>query len=551
MKLWRFGKHGKSGTDGYPMQMAEPKRSTGSGGTTAEADYECPWILVCVTFSQVLPRTDLNLCVNEHGEVALIALPDLMVSMAWGAIIYEHPRPGVVLIQQIQQGKDKSYLAPAIFTDKQASTMTAITSAFNRGKLAQGLRKYNWQKILPEVVANNSIYLNNAEYQQRIDRIIILDNTSTTEPDDSQRIPGYDRETPVFLYTMPGAVQEISRQELQREMFVRQLLSESNIDAVRSTLRTSSTWSHLSESDPLVHVINRAEVELKLHMRAWPSFADIMLNPEMSEFIPGTPPKLKFTPKGIETSEKTQSRELGFSILNWGEPNIAQVALHVSQSKEQPLKDTVTSPATTIFKDEMGIHALQAKLFRIPTASFSLAAKADSPVFLDTVPTSQIPEISWKPITEESTSEWWQTDTIAKKVLWLATYNLASHSIGDPEEVICSVTPIGNDVIQVALLFDDLEAGTPYAFAIIKDDLVIRAIPVFQTGTYEFEADGSVITRKGVFLKNYAITRKGERIQSTEEIAQFIKPIYAAVISGKYKEPKIYGTYNWWLGAQH
>jgi len=160
----------------------------------------------------------------------------------------------------------------------------------------------------------------------------------------------------------------------------------------------------------------------------------------------------------------------------------------------------------------MGIHALQAKLFRIPTASFSLGGENDSPVFLDALPASQIPEICWKPIAEEATSEWWQIDTIAKKVLWLATYNLASHLIGDPDEVIYSVTPIGNDVIQVALLFDNLEEGTPYAFAIIKDALAIRAIPVFPTGTYELQSDGALVTKKSVFLKNYCITRNSERI---------------------------------------
>ena len=142
------------------------------------------------------------------------------------------------------------------------------------------------------------------------------------------------------------------------------------------------------------------------------------------------------------------------------------------------------------------------------------------------------------------TSEWWQTDTIAKKILWLATYNLASHAIGDPEEVICSATPIGNDVIQVALLFDNLEGGAPYAFTIIRDDFAIKAIPVFSTGTYEVQPDGALVTKKLVHLKNYCITRNGERIdlQSMGQILQFIKPVYSTIISGEYKAPEIYET---------
>ena len=263
----------------------------------------------------------------------------------------------------------------------------------------------------------------------------------------------------------------------------------------------------------------------------------------MAEFIPGPPPELRFTPRGKEILKQTESRELISSISNWGDPNIAQVALHVSKFKGQSPKDSVTAPSITIFRDEMGIHALQAKLFRIPTASFSLGGENDSLVFLDALTASQIPEISWKSIGDEETSEWWQTDTIAKKVLWLATYNLASHSIGEPEEVIYLATPIGNDVIQVALLFDDLEEGAPYAFAIIRDDFAITAIPVFSTGTYEVRSDGALVTKKTVFLKNYCINRNGERIdlQSAGKIMQFIRPIYSTVISGECKEFEIYG----------
>jgi len=506
--------------------------------------HEITWLLVYVTFSQILPGTDLYCCVNEQGEVALIALPDLVVSVTLGKISREQPHPSVVLIQRIQQGKDTSYLAPAIFTDAQVSIMPTITSAFNSGKLEESLKKHNWQRILSEVTANSSGYL--AErYRERINRITILDIMDDPEkPDDSQRIAGYEREVPVFLYAGQGAERRLNKQELQRELTVRQLLCEQNIDSVRNTLRTSPFWGHLQENDAFVHVINRTEIEIKLQMKAWPSFADILLNPEMADFNPGPPPEIKFTSKGKEILKQTESRELIFSISTWEEPNIAQIALHVNKSKGQSPKDSVTAPSATMFKDEMGMHVLQAKLFRIPTSSFSLGGTTDSPIILDALSASQIPGITWEPIAEEMTSEWWQTDTIVKKVLWLATYNLASHSIGNPEEVICSVTPIGNDVIQVALLFDNLEEGAPYAFAVIKDDHAIRAIPVFPTGTYERQSDGALVSKKLVRLKNYCITRNGERVdlQSMGQITQFIKPIYSTVISGEYKAPEIYET---------
>jgi hypothetical protein len=536
MKFWKSRDSGERKGDRQQTNMYAAVENV------QPIEHKMPWLLVSVTFSQILPGTDLYLCINERGEVALIALPDLVVSGTLGEILREQPHPSVILIQRIEQGKDDSYLCPAIFTDKQSSIMPAITSAFNNAKLEEVLKKHNWQKILREVTANNSSYINTEEYQHRISRIKIVDIVSLDKPDDSQRIPGYQREIPVFLYAEPDIERELSKQELQRELTVRRLLCEQNIDSVRNTLRMSPVWSHLQENDLLVHVINRVEIEIKLHMKAWPSFADILLNPEMAEFNPEASPEIKFTPKGKKILKQTESRELIFSISNWGDPDIAQVALHVRKFNGQSPKDSVTAPSVTIFKDEMGTHALQAKLFRIPTASFSLGGTTNSPIFLDDLPASQIPEISWKSIGEETTSEWWQTDIIAKKVLWLATYNLASHAVGDPEEVIYSVTPIGNDVIQVASLFDNLEEGAPYAFAIIREDFAIKAIPVFPSGSYEVQPDGALVSKTIVRLKNYCITRNSERIdlQSMGQITQFIKPIYSTIIGGEYKEPKIY-----------
>jgi hypothetical protein len=351
---------------------------------------------------------------------------------------------------------------------------------------------------------------------------------------------------------------------LQREIFVSQQLARDNIESVRSTLRNSPAWGNLDENDEFMHVINRAEVEIKLYMKSWPSFADIMLNPEMAEVTPGPPSELKFTSKGKEILKQAGPRELKSSILNWGDPNIAHVALHVSKFKGQSPKDSVTAPSITIFRDKIGIHALRTKLFLSPrlqtipliSSTPSSLEEDSSPLSsilnslvpnalnLDTVPASQVPEIGWKPIAEDMAYEWWQTDTIAKKVLRLATYNLASHLVGEPEEVIYSVTPIGNDVIQVALLFDNLEEGAPYAFAIIKDDFAIKAVPVFPTGTYERQSDGALVSKKLVRLKNYCITRNGERIDfpSGGEIMAFIQPIYSMVVSGKYKAPEIYQT---------
>lgn len=533
MKFWRFRK----AEEGHQNDVDAVIRDTPS-------DYECLWLPVCVTFRQILPRIDSHFCVNERGELALMALPNFTVSKTFTKLMYESPSSGIVLVQRILQDKDESYLAPITLTANQASILADVMRHFTRGEWSQGLKKHDWRKLVSEIRAKNNAVLNDSSYWQEINRMQVIDKTSPKEPDEIQAHPGFVHGIPIFVYTDPGAERVQSKQELQREIFVCQQLARDNIESVRNTIKNSPAWGNLNENDEFVHVINRAEVEIKLYMKAWPSFADIMLNPEMAEFIPGPPTELKFTPKGQEILKRTESRELIFSISNWGDSDIAQVALHMNKFKGQSPKDSVTAPSITIFKDEMGIHALPAKLFRIRAVLFSAGTDAGEPLFLDALPASQIQDVNWKPIAEETASEWWQTDTIAKKVLWLVTYNLASHAIGDPEELIYSVTPIGNDVIQVALLFDNLEEGSPYAFAITRDDFAIKAIPVFPSGTYEMQSDGALVSKTLVRLKNYCITRKGERIdlQGAGQMMQFIKPIYSVVVSGKYKAPEIYET---------
>jgi len=545
MKLWGFRKHGDE-SDGHQIEEMESKRPS-------ESEYQCLWIPLCAPLLQVLPRIDSNLCVNEHGEVALIALPDLAFSMALGKVKYDHPKSVVVLIRQIQQGRDKSYLAPVTLTDEQALKLGHLTSVVNtkRGEFFQELKKHDWQKIVSEVKANNFTFLTDSSYRQELNRIRILDNTSPKDWDDVTILPGFGKTIPVFLYTMPNTNVEMSRDHLQRQVCVRQWLLGNQIDAVKNIVRALPGWER---SDRVtIEVIGRLVAELMLGLRTpQPSFADVMLNPKNAELIPGPIPTLNPNSEGVKALERLlkSTTKLRLNITNWGGPDVAQVTLHVIQSENQPLKDSVTSPAITIFKDEMGIHTLPAQLFRIRTTSLSLPAGARQALFLDDIPASQLPEISWEPLSEGATSEWWQTDPIVKKVLWLVTQNLASHLVGNPEEVICSITPVGNDVIQVTLLFDVPEAGAPYAFAIIRDfaiglapvegssiALTIVAIPIFQAGFFESKPGGSLMPRKGFSLKNYAITREGVRLESTQSCLLFNQSVYPAVISGKYKDP--------------
>jgi len=99
--------------------------------------------------------------------------------------------------------KDKLYLSPIIHTDKRFSCLTGVSFVFNRGELRQWLKKYNWQKIMSEIKANNSAYLNALSYRQEVSRIKVLENAGPRDSDDFQTLPDYDNKIPVFLYTEP------------------------------------------------------------------------------------------------------------------------------------------------------------------------------------------------------------------------------------------------------------------------------------------------------------------------------------------------------------
>lgn len=97
MKLWKFGKYNKKDTKNYITSL-EPNRVNTE---LLKTDFRCIWLLVCTTFNQILPKINLYLCVNEHGEIAQIALPDLVVSMTWGKIVYEYPNTRVIFFNKL------------------------------------------------------------------------------------------------------------------------------------------------------------------------------------------------------------------------------------------------------------------------------------------------------------------------------------------------------------------------------------------------------------------------------------------------------------------
>ena len=247
------------------------------------------------------------------------------------------------------------------------SLLSGASSAYDKNALGQWLKKHNTQIVISEAKAQNYKYLNDGDNHQRVSRIRILDNTSPRDADDVHTLPGFEGDIPVFLYTEPDTQIDMSRERLHREVFLCKYMSNNKIEDVRKNVNTLRPAGNLQDNDTMAHVISRVETELQLNApAARPPFADIMLDPEMTQFDDSLS-KLIFTPKGIRTSEekmKSWVEKTGFSMTNWQEPDIVHIALHITQFNGQSLKESVTSPASTVFKDQMGVHALQSYLFR-------------------------------------------------------------------------------------------------------------------------------------------------------------------------------------------
>lgn len=541
-----------------------------SGKTQAiKSDYECLWIPITVTFMQLLPRIDLNLCVNKRGEIALIGLPDLAVVCAVGQVKREQPqaKSSAVFVQRIHQGRDESHLSPVAYTDElfhKIYDMVKFDSAkgmqpFDWMEILRKISKVEWRNIIPEVEAHNMDYFINPKNWQKLSRLKINDNVNFMEPDDVNTINEYLPKVPVFIYLLSSANHSMSRSQLERELGLRLFLSRENRKAVREKL-CNLMGKDISDYDPLVGVIARVEAELRIQYETKSpidiTLCNLLLNSEMSDFVIEPEQSWTLSSKGQAEINKILRVESGNTMYNFGEENIVHIGFHIGQSQGKSVKDTIISPSIFIFKDELGIHTAPTYIFQISCNSFDLMKALPRQIMnIDELPVEQIPEVEWAPVGEEVSGEWWQTQKIARKVLWLITRYLASHLVENPEKVIYSVTPIGDDAIQVAPLFDKLEDASAYAFVIIRNfrvalknrnltdnnivfDTAIVGVPIFQLANYKIENDGSMTSTKGMLKKDYCITDGG--LRAFGPVLEFVGPVYSTILVEKYKSPRVY-----------
>lgn len=469
------------------------------------------WIPFITAGKEVFPRYDAIMCSNQQGELAMFIVPEVLISLVKAKDISGSQATDIAFIQQLTEDKDESYIAPIYYTDKHQSKLEDIFSSFLRGKAKQELKKAGWANFVAQVKENNLSRLRETSLLQPLERANVMGRANLTKPDDINK--WYGDGVPVFIYTALGNRFNFYREKFGRLYMLRNQYESESLRLVENTLKNNPALKDWCQDKELVLAISRVEFELQLNSKtAKLQLAELILDPEMSDLTFEPQIAITLTSKGQETIKKLQPKPKSyFSITNWGEQDIAQVILHV----DQPGSEFVG--AMTIIRDELGIHTLPAYLYSISAQTFELdTASQNHAVLLDLIPASEIPEIKWQSLTGSVPQDWWQTDVIVRKILWLAVRNLMSHQIGEPSNIVCSVTPIGSNAMQVAIAGRTPEQGAPYAFAIIADDLEVNAVPIFPSNVYKQRIKDIITTTQGIFLKNYTITRKGRRLMDSE-----------------------------------
>ena len=512
------------------------------GGGMQQQTYQCFWLPIINAKPEVFPRHNALLCINEYCNLALFILPEVLISMALSKVIFDTSMSNIAIVQQINNNRDESYLTPILLNETQLKTFNKLADSYKTGKLNEKLGDRPWSKLINEVKENSARYFNYPRILQQLERADVFGRHHLTQADD-ENITASDK-TPVYVYTCRGNTLQFARNKFMRVETLFQVTYDNKfqkeiLDLV-SKLPHIGDWQKERPLAPLVELICRLEFELSLNSdELKPQLTEIILDPDKSNITLEPNPIVTFTDRGKEVLNNVQAPNSGYSIHNWGEPNIIQIILYALQPFSKPIS------SMTIIEDELGIHTLPTYLFDIYTSKFVWNLRSDDNrqiVSLDEIPTEGIPEIELQAISKNIPDSWWQTDKIARKILWLSVQNLLSHQSLEGERKILSIIPVGDNAIQVSIAEMNTEEGAPYAFAVIIDEMQVNAIPIFQSNKFQTGKDGSITIKKGMFLKNYTITKKGERIIERHHedglvTSCFFHPIYSVMLQNPHFNP--------------
>jgi hypothetical protein len=518
----------------------------------ASASVKQIWLPFATTVNEIIPGYDSVTCVNEQGHLAVFILPNKLISLVKAREIphFQHQSQeqygDFLFIQDIRETKDQSRMVKALYDKKQAKQINALTFSYNKGTLKQELKKGKHDKLLRELP---NIAIASESFNCPLVRINTSGSNNSPEPDDIEKTTG----EPVFIYSSPENRLQIDKDQFRRGMIVRGILAEQSKEIMQGELLNKGA-EHEWLIDPIfTRVVSRVEAELFMSNRvARPYSIDLLLDPDKSDLVWEPEPEIRLKPEWESEAQKArQSPSSWFSQTNWAEPDIVQVILHVDDPKNQ-LPQFVTSPAVTIFRDELGYHALTTHLFVISTKQFELPLRPGELPLLDKLPGPKIPRINWQAVSGALVQAPWESNAVIGKILWLAARNLCSHLLEEPSEVILAVTPIEEGAFQLAVALGEREGGAPYGYAILSKEKRTYAIPIFPSSSFVQHRDDepslvrldngtiglvhydtdTVRPAGDLRVKNYEMTMDGKR-RSEGESKLFDRPIYSSVISGK------------------
>jgi hypothetical protein len=521
-------------------------------------DINKVWFPFFLVMPEFMPRHHSYLAFNNLGKLRILILPDSYTSVAKGKLaskLRQQPESkssyfDVAFVNEINSNDDASYLVPIMFSQDQVNFLADKFISCSSpdklsSKLINAMKDNSIKNLTGDVLTSNADNFKEPQLSQRLRRIRFDSDYRPTNPDDTAHpFAGYNEDVPVFIYTFRDDGPSVNKDRFHRELAIRRAIETDNRTAIAKTINQLPKAESWAKRSYLLQTICKVEAELTLiHSLLWKSLGPIMLNPAFYQYE--FPDTFRPLPEGTEAVNRLGhlwDEQTAFATTNWGEPNIIQLIGNVGDPSNWGTRKGMISPAITIFNDKFGIHTALTHLF-VYQRIVGKQGERTKTIHSDDLETSQIPEIEWIPLGIIQPKSWWSRDIIAKKLIWLSVMHLCSHLTEYEAEVIFSVTPLGENAVQVSPAIAQLESGAPYAYLITQDENEITCMPVFTSDTFTYSDDGrSIVTNKQIFLKHYTITKDGIR-KRDNSIHYSTAPVYVPVMTEEYKSPT-YSTFS-------
>ena len=555
------------------------KGSTPSIDTLHDSDANTNvWFPITPLKWEVIPRHHSYLAFNNKGKLIIVVLPDYYMSATRGKLVSKlelieqekgSSNIDVAFIHKPTRPDDSSHLVPIVYSQEQHQYLKNILVKYmtKEGidiKLKSVLQENAFKALISSIIKGNLENLSDILLVQSLKRIQFTDNDNSYESNSIEEhlFSGRREPVPVYIYTFLNNSTRYDKESFDRELAIRLYLENNTKSEIPQMLRQYPKAEIWANEPHTLEVLCRIEAEFILkYDPQWKSIAKLMLDTHKFQYI--RPHTFKVLPSGkasLDSISNQKNEKSGSGYNNLGEPNIMQIYFNVGDPSNWGTKQSLRSPAITVFNDAFGPHTLATHLFAVDISDYPLSQSVDKPLNIDELDTDSIPDIKWLPLGNDTLDFWWTTDRIVKKLIWLSVRNLCSHlkeeeteaffslvknpcpyRQGEKTEIIFGATPITECTVQISPIVDRVEPGAPYAFLIAMNEDDITSTPILASDTFlRNDKEGSLTVKERVFLKNYCITKSGIRKREDFSLRFMIRPAYELIWSGGHQNPEMY-----------